>query len=153
MRKKFYQHFEENEAVWLEGTITASERRVLDACWLSESVKDFYAEGGQEKVTAAFQRCGMLNAIDGSEDHLIRVPGIENYDIGESDDESEDSESESSDSESDGFMSDSESESDSDSNSDSDSDSDSGSASGSDSESDGNGTGENDSEDNEEDSE
>ena len=29
----------------------------------------------------------MLNAIDGSEDHLIRVPGIENYEIGASEDE------------------------------------------------------------------
>ena len=64
----------------------------MDACWLSESVKEFYEQGGQEKVTATFQRCGMLNTIDGSEDHLIRVPGIENYEIGESDDESEESE-------------------------------------------------------------
>ena len=44
----------------------------------------------------------MLNAIDGSEDNLIRVPGIENYEIGESDDEaSSDEESESDDSDDD----------------------------------------------------
>ena len=31
--------------------------------------------------------CGMLNAIDGSEDHLIGVHGIANYEIGVSEDE------------------------------------------------------------------
>lgn len=52
------------------------------------------------QISKAFTDCGMLNAIDGSEDHLIRVPGIENYEIGESEDEaSSDEESESDESE------------------------------------------------------
>lgn len=50
MREKFRIHFEENEAAWLEGTISASERRILDATWLSESFTEFLAEGGQRKV-------------------------------------------------------------------------------------------------------
>ena len=33
----------------------------------------------------------MLNAVDGSEDHLIKVPGVEDYDLGEGDDEDGDS--------------------------------------------------------------
>ena len=53
---------------------------------------------GQEQVTKAFKRCGMYNAHDGSEDSEIHVQGIENYDIGRSDDA--ESESDSSDEES-----------------------------------------------------
>ena len=34
-------------------------------------------------------RCGMLNAVDGSEDHLIRVRGIENYSMYGDDEDSE----------------------------------------------------------------
>lgn len=44
----------------------------------------------------AFRACGMISAVDGREDHLFRVPGIKNYDIGESEDEQSDGESESS---------------------------------------------------------
>ena len=40
-------------------------------------------------MTKAFKRCGMFNAIDGSEDNEIHVQDIENYDIGESSDEDE----------------------------------------------------------------
>ena len=40
----------------------------------------------------AFERCGMLNAQDVPEDHLIRVPGIKDCDMWEG---SEDEESES----------------------------------------------------------
>lgn len=50
MREKFRIHFEQNEAAWLEGTISASQRRILDATWLDESFKEFLAEGGQRKV-------------------------------------------------------------------------------------------------------
>jgi len=50
MRKKFQRHFEDNENKWLEGTISRGERRLLDATWLSEAIKEFYKDGGQAKV-------------------------------------------------------------------------------------------------------
>ena len=32
----------------------------------------------------------MLNAADGSEDHLVRVPGVENYSFADEDDNNDD---------------------------------------------------------------
>ena len=67
-------------------------------------------------VKRAFQHRGMLNAADGSEDHLIKVEGVADYDMGVSDvedDESDGSDS-GSESESDSALTDSEIESDDD---------------------------------------
>ena len=66
------------------------------ARWLSESWKEFFAEGGQNLVKKAFQRCGMLNAVDGSENNLVKVQGIENYTF-DSESSSEESSEQSSD--------------------------------------------------------
>ena len=41
------------------------------AMWLDKAWKRFYANGGVSRVKAAFQRCGTLNAMDGSEDNII----------------------------------------------------------------------------------
>ncbi len=49
--------------------------------WLDKAWKDFYANGGAKQVKAAFQRCGMLNAMDGSEDKLIHVEGCPEYSL------------------------------------------------------------------------
>ena len=36
---------------------------------------------GTARVKKAFQRCGMLNVLDGSEDHIITVEGCPNYSL------------------------------------------------------------------------
>ena len=82
---------------WEDGEISPSARRRLFVEWLDSSIKEFYNEGGQEQVTKAFQRCGMLNAIDGSEDDLIKVPGVPDYDINDSDYSDDDSDNDSDD--------------------------------------------------------
>jgi hypothetical protein len=40
--------------------------------WLSVAWEEFFAEDGQAQVLSAFQRCGVSNAADGSEDNLIK---------------------------------------------------------------------------------
>jgi len=47
----------------------------------------------QDQIMNAFQRCGMLNAIDVSEDHLIKVQGYDGPYTLESDDEDSEVES------------------------------------------------------------
>lgn len=112
MKEKYEADFDKRHNAWCDGKIDASERRVLMTKWLKEAWKEFFAAGGQEQVTKAFKRCGMLNAIDGSEDSEIHVQGIENYDIGESsDEESEEEDSSDEESESENENSDSGSES------------------------------------------
>jgi len=82
MKAKFEADFDERHDDWCDDKIKAGERRILQAKWLKEAWDEFFADGGQEQVTKAFKRCGMLNAIDGSEDSEIHVQGIDNYDIG-----------------------------------------------------------------------
>jgi hypothetical protein len=75
MRKQFIKHFEQNLDAWQQGKITASERRILYTHWAAEAW--VYMKSRQDVITEAFQRCGMLNAIDGSEDNLIAIQGID----------------------------------------------------------------------------
>jgi hypothetical protein len=99
MKNLFYQHYENNPDLWdKDGLLSASDRRMLFVQWLSESWEKMKNQR-QGEVTNAFQRCGMLNSIDGSEDHLIKVQGYDgkySLDVeSENEDDSDDSESES----------------------------------------------------------
>ena len=58
---------------WKNGKVSASERRILYTKWLAESWEDF-TQNHQDQITKAFKKCGMYNAIDGSENHLIKIP-------------------------------------------------------------------------------
>ena len=49
--------------------------------WLDKAWKRFYADGGVRRVKAAFQRCCMLNAMDGSDDNIIRVEVFTDYSL------------------------------------------------------------------------
>ena len=89
MKRKFDEDFEENPDKWTEqGALSAADRRELFVKWLSESWKEVQAEK-QPQITKAFQRCGMLNAVDGSEDSLIKVQGYDGPYSLDSDDEGE----------------------------------------------------------------
>ena len=62
---------------------------VFFAQWLSEAW-EIVTDTRQDQITNAFQRCGMLNAIDGSEDHLIKIQGYEGpYSLDDGDSDSE----------------------------------------------------------------
>jgi hypothetical protein len=91
IKSKFDEHFGEIPDLWTkDGLLSAADRRLLFVKWLSESWEDV-TENRQEQITKAFQRCGMLNAIAGSEDHLIKIKGYEGpYSLeGESDPEND----------------------------------------------------------------
>lgn len=66
---------------WKSGRVSASERRILMTKWLGDAWEDFCGNH-QDQITAAFKRCGMYNALDGSESHLIKLQGYkEEYEI------------------------------------------------------------------------
>ena len=70
---------------WEDGLIPPDEFRRLLVQWTQETWAVFHADGGQKQVLDTFQRCGLLNACDGSEDKLIKVPGVVDYSIDEPD--------------------------------------------------------------------
>ena len=90
MRRKFDDHYDCHEEEWDETGVSAAERRELYVKWLSESWKEFFENKGTDQVKLAFMRCGMLNAIDGSEDHEIKVGDLENYTLDEHEEEEQD---------------------------------------------------------------
>ena len=73
----FQEDFEKRTDYWSgtpDGakTISASERRILFTKWLGNAWTKMCAR--QDQITGAFKACGMFNAIDGSETHLIKLP-------------------------------------------------------------------------------
>ena len=71
---------EERLNAWQNGKVSAGERRILFTKWLGEAWED-YTENHADEIFNAFQRCGMCNAIDGSENYRVKVPRVENYQV------------------------------------------------------------------------
>ena len=74
-----YEHWIETWERTGEKKISAGERRVLLAQWVSvawESLKQ-----DEYLLIQSFVQTGLLVAKDGSENHLIKMAGVENYDV------------------------------------------------------------------------
>eukprot|EP00493_Phyllostaurus_siculus_P026078 UN26423 len=56
---------------WVDGKVTAAERRILFTWWVKEAEE--YIKRKQSWVKGLFKRCGMANDILGRENHLIKV--------------------------------------------------------------------------------
>ena len=57
---------------------------------LWNKMAEFLQDGGQQQIVETFQRVGLLNAFDGSEDHLVQVQGAKDYSFdSDSDEDSE----------------------------------------------------------------
>ena len=78
-------HVQNNLEDYVHGKITASERRVLFTKWVGEAWETLSKK--TEMVIRSFKKCGISVAIDGSEDTEININGIEDYEVGESDEE------------------------------------------------------------------
>ena len=63
-----------NLARWENGTLTASERRILLSHWFADAVKKALEK--TRALRAYFEHTGCLMTIDGSEDHLIKLEGV-----------------------------------------------------------------------------
>ena len=63
---------DERLEAWKNGKVSTSERRILATKWLGWAWRE-YCKDHQAEITKAFKHCGMFNALDGSENHLIRL--------------------------------------------------------------------------------
>lgn len=72
------KHVHANRKQWLEGTFTASERRIIMTKWVGEAWSDT-CKDQTDAVVKCFKSCGISNKIDGTEDHLIHFQGIDSY--------------------------------------------------------------------------
>ncbi len=83
MMQDFYRlEFERNQDAWRlppsQGGLHAWERRVLLATWLAASWDSLRNE--EDFLRTAFVSTGFLVAKDGSENHLVKAGGVDNYD-------------------------------------------------------------------------
>lgn len=79
---EFYRiDFEANLTAWTSanGRLEESEKRMKLATWVASAWA--IVRENEVLLRAAFVQTGFLIALDGSENHLIQVPGVQNYDF------------------------------------------------------------------------
>ena len=74
----FNLDFEANKEIWRTGALTASLRRQKIAQWAAAAWTILREETARLK--SCFVSTGFLIALDGSENYLIQIPTIPNYD-------------------------------------------------------------------------
>ena len=73
----YHAEFRRNKASWIRGDLGASDRRILMAQWAFASWTALRLDS--QRIKSAFVHTGFLLSKDGSEDHLISIPGISEY--------------------------------------------------------------------------
>jgi hypothetical protein len=80
-------HVQENLEDYVRGRITASERRILFTKWVGKAWEEISAK--KDMIIRSFKKCGISVAVDGSEDAQINIETLNDYIVGESDDDDE----------------------------------------------------------------
>ena len=101
VRREFEEHIDKNLELYTNGKISASERRVLTTKWVADAWQSI--KGETDLIKRSFLKCGISNALDGSENHCVNIKGIEGYTIPDPEEEYELLEDESEDEDSDGY--------------------------------------------------
>ena len=79
LEKIAQKHMLENLDLYVHGKFTASERRVLLSKWVGEAWEEVCAK--PEMITRSFRKCGISIAVDGSEDEVININGVDDYTV------------------------------------------------------------------------
>ena len=79
------QHMHGNVIMYIEGKISASQRRVLISKWVGQAWTEICSK--KEMISHAFEKCGISIPINGSKDHLINIKGLPDYRVSVEQDE------------------------------------------------------------------
>lgn len=74
------EHFFENTDSWMEGKVSAKERRILMAKWVGDAW-DKIAQNHIDSVKRSFAKCGIALPQDGTRDSEINIEGLPNYQV------------------------------------------------------------------------
>ena len=77
-------HLQKNLEDYTRGKISASER-ILFTKWVGQAWEDISAK--KNMIIRSFKKCGISVAIDGSEDAEMSIVGLEDYVVGDNEDE------------------------------------------------------------------
>ena len=81
-------HLQENLDDYVRSTISASERRIIFTKWVGQAWENISAK--EDMVIRSFKKCGISIAIDGSEDTEMNIVGLEDYAVGDTENEATD---------------------------------------------------------------
>ena len=70
----YYLHTEQ----WIQGKITASERRILISQWVGQAWENL-CHLHKDTIVRSFRKCGISLPIDGSQDAEIHIEGVSTY--------------------------------------------------------------------------
>ena len=87
VRRQFEEHIDKNLELYINGKISAAERRVLITKWVANAWQSI--KGETDLIQRSFLKCGFSNALDGSEYHCVNIKGIEGYSIPDPEEEYE----------------------------------------------------------------
>lgn len=73
-------HMHNNISLYVEGKISASQRRVLISRWVGEAWTEVCSN--KEIICHALEKCGISVPIDGSRDDRINIQGLTDYRVG-----------------------------------------------------------------------
>ena len=73
---------EENFEIWQSGKWSVGDRRILLTHWVAQAFERVHLEH-KDAIIACFKSVGLSLAIDGSEDHLLKVRDCPNLTIGD----------------------------------------------------------------------
>ena len=57
--------------------MTAGDRRILTTKWVANAWQK--VKQNKDLIIRSFLKCGISNSLDGSEDHLVNIRGLEDY--------------------------------------------------------------------------
>ena len=77
------QHMQENLEAYVKGQFNASARTVLFTKWVGQAWEEICQN--RDMIVRSFQKTGIAVAVDGSEDSLIHIEGLEDYSVEDND--------------------------------------------------------------------
>ena len=75
IRTQFEVHIDENLESYTDGKISTAQRRVLITKWVANAWQ--LIKEDKRLIKRSFLKCGISNALDGSENDLVNIKGIE----------------------------------------------------------------------------
>ena len=75
-------HYKHNFEEWKAGKYSVSDRRVMLTKWVGQAWEELHKDHGS-LICQTFRRLGLSLAVDGSEDHEIKVKDIPDIEVGD----------------------------------------------------------------------
>ena len=79
------QHVQDNLDAYVQGSIPATDRRVLFTKWVAQAWEE--VSSNKDAIVRSFKKCGISLAIDGSQDSEINIRELSAYNVEDSEDE------------------------------------------------------------------